>query len=235
MRVKNYQEELVLNTINLVLEDRRDVKPDELLIHDVAAYTLNRIPPKYIMSERGFTRLASEYWLDDGSETGLTSLVELVLLINRAIDVVTSRRKSGGPKAVIQAQPAEMTDIPKIEYWHNFPQIIGKVIDKKTKQPVYGICVTLYIDGKKSEPAEPGWQNPYHTNFGTKGFYSFWPKPVTSESESKRFSVTVTFEHPDYAGSAYEKIVKTKGDFQLHNYIKVEDIFNLGTQSIVHR
>ena len=49
MQVKNYQEELVLNTIDLVLQDREDVKPDELLVHDIAAYTLNRIHPKYIM------------------------------------------------------------------------------------------------------------------------------------------------------------------------------------------
>jgi competence protein ComFB len=235
MQVKNYQEELVLNTIDLVLQDRADVKPDELLIHDVAAYTLNRIPPKYIMSERGFTRLASEYWLDNGNESGLTSLVELVLLINRAIDVVTSRRQGGGPKVVIQAQPTEMPDIEEIEYWHNFPQIIGKVVDKKSKKPVYGICVTLYINGEKAEPAEAGWQNPYHTNFGTKGFYSFWPRPFTSPDDSSESSVRVTFEHPDYTDSISEQVIETKGDFGPHNYIKVESIFNLGTQYIAHK
>ncbi len=235
MQVRNYQEELVLNTIDLVLQDRGDVKPDKLLVHDIAAYTLNRIPPKYIMSERGFTRLASEYWLDDGNESGLTSLVELVLLINRAINVVTSRRQGGGPNVVIQAQPAEIPDIQEIEYWHNFPQIIGKVVDKKSRKPIYGICVTLYIDGEKSDPAEPGWQNPYHTNSGTKGFYSFWPRPVTSLKESNKLLIKVTFEHPDYKDFAYEKIIETKGDFQPHNYIKVESIFNLGTQNIEHR
>jgi len=235
MQVKNYQEELVLNTIDLVLQDREDVKPDELLVHDIAAYTLNRIPPKYIMSERGFTRLASEYWVDDGNDTGLTSLVELVLLINRAIDVVTSRRQSADPTVVIQAQPAGMPDIQEIEFWHNFPQIIGKVVDEKSKKPVYGMCVSLYIDGKKSDPAEPGWQNPYHTNFGTKGFYSFWPRPVTSPNESNNFSIKVTLEHPEYKDTICEKVIETRGDFQPHNFIKVETIFNLGTQYIAQR
>jgi competence protein ComFB len=234
MRVKNYQEELVLNTINLVLEDRRDIDPDELLIHDVAAYTLNRIPPKYIMSERGFTRLASEYWLDDGTETGLSSLVELVLLINRAIDVVTSRRKDKVPRGGLSVGASESQDIQRIEYWHNFPQIIGKVVDSKTKKPVYGVCVTLYIDGEKSSPAEPGWQNPYYTNFGTKGFYSFWPKSLQSEDEEREFKIALTFEHTDYSEHVSEKSIGTKGELQIKNYIKVEDIFNIGT-SLVDR
>jgi competence protein ComFB len=232
MRVKNYQEELVLNTINLVLEDRKEINADELLIHDVAAYTLNRIPPKYIMSERGFTRLASEYWLDDGTETGLTSLVELVLLINRAIDVVSNRRKDKGARGELQAEPEESPDIEKIEYWHNFPQIIGKVEDSNTKKPIFGVCVTLYIDGIRAKPAEPGWQNPYHTNYGTKGFYSFWPNSIKSDDEDRDFQVRISYEHPDYKELTTETKLSTKGEFQLKNYIKVEDIFNTGTSYV---
>jgi competence protein ComFB len=237
MRVKNYQEELVLNTINLVLQDRQDVEPDSLLIHDVAAYTLNRIPPRYIMSERGFTRLASEYWVDDGDEGGLTNLVELVFLINRAIDVVTNRRKKdNGGHSQVKTGKAEAPEIKEsVKYWHNFPHLMGKVLDRQTKEPVYGIRITLFLNGKLAEPAEPGWVNPYYTNYGTKGFFSFWPKPLPSEKEDRSFDVNVQFEHPDYDEMKLTKRLDTKGDLQLHNYIKVDNIFHLGTCELKRR
>ena len=235
MKVKNYQEELVLNTINLVLEDRPEVKPDELLIHDVAAYTLNRIPPKYIMSERGFTRLASEYWLDNGSEHGITSLVELVLIINRAIDLVTSRRQGVREGFSSIRRGDELSIIGRIEFWHNFPQLIGRVLDGSTKEPVFGVVVTLSIDGNMSVPAEPGWQNPYHTNFGTKGFYSFWPSPIHNVAELKQFIVRVTFEHGDYQSGTEERKLDTAGELQLNNIIKVNEICNLGTTFLEHK
>jgi competence protein ComFB len=232
MRVKNYQEELVLNTINLVLQDRSDVDPDNLLIHDVAAYTLNRIPPRYIMSERGFTRLASEYWVDDGAEGGLTNLVELVFLVNRAIDVVTNRRKrdNGNGHAKASAGSPETPEIQEaVKYWHNFPHLMGKVLNSRTREPVYGVRITLYLDGELAESAEPGWVNPYYTNYGTKGFYSFWPKPLPSESETRTFDVEVLFEHPDHEVERMRQTLETRGDLQLHNYIKVDNIFHLGT------
>ena len=233
MKVKNYQEELVLNTVELVLQDRNDIEADDLFVHDVAAYTLNRIPPKYIMSERGFTRLASEYWLDNGSDRGFTNLVELVVLVNRAIELVSSRRRPAVAESSGSGLLGEGGDTPTIEYWHNFPHFIGKVVVNGDHEPAYGVCVTLYVDGSKSEPAEAGWQNPYYTNEATHGFFSFWPRPAHSEVDAKRYSVAVSFDHPDYAPQTIERLLETNADYEASNYIKVDDIFNLGTVSLV--
>ena len=52
MKLKNYQEDIVLHVIDIMLEDNPEIEADETLISDVAAYVLNRIPAKYIMSER---------------------------------------------------------------------------------------------------------------------------------------------------------------------------------------
>ena len=83
MKLKNYQEDIVLNMIRIVAADRAGVELTDALAHDVAAYTLNRVPSKYIMSERGFTRMASEHWIDEGEGSdGLPNLVELMLLVN---------------------------------------------------------------------------------------------------------------------------------------------------------
>jgi competence protein ComFB len=231
MKVKNYQEDLVMRTINLVLEDRSDVPRNDNLIRDVAAYTLNRMPPKYIMSERGFTRLASEFWTN-GSNGGdstehLLDLVEMVLLIHRGIDVVTNRRKPDGA-AEAAAEEAVESDEP-VGYWHNFPHFIGKVADKATKKPVFGVRATLYINGEMAHSADEGWPNPYFTNKGSKGFYSFWPHPRRTQEEQKNFAIMVTLELPGYRTATQEMTLATQGDFQWNDYIDTDSIYSLGT------
>jgi hypothetical protein len=233
MKVKNYQEDLVLRTINLVLEDRTDVPSSDSLIRDVAAYTLNRMPPKYIMSERGFTRLASEFWTNGsnggGNSEHLLDLVEMVLLVHRGIDVVKNRRKDEGVERPVDTQGKAIAEEEPIGFWHNFPHFIGKVVDKTTKKPVYGVRATLFINGEKAPPAEAGWSNPYFSNKGSKGFYSFWPEPRRYREEQKNFLITVTLEHKDYRTATQEMNLFTHGDFQWNDFIDTESIYSLGT------
>ncbi len=229
MKLKNYQEDFVLHILDIVLKDRTDIKARESFIHDAAAYALNRIPAKYIMSERGFTRLASDHWIDLENDSGLFNLVELLLLVNRAIDVVKNRRESVQRTAVEQDHKEETINTEAMLYWHNFQYLIGRVVDRSTMKPVYGTAVTLYIDGKKSKPVDSGWQNPYYTNPATKGLYSFLPKPVKLKAETKKFNLRVTFEHKEYEKYSLEKMIYTKGDFEVHTYINSDDILNLET------
>ncbi|MCK4515693.1 MAG: late competence development ComFB family protein, partial [Spirochaetaceae bacterium] len=60
MKLKNYQEDVVLRAIDIALEDQSEVVSDPAFVNDVAAYVLNRVPPRYVMSERGFLRLTVE-------------------------------------------------------------------------------------------------------------------------------------------------------------------------------
>ena len=225
MKLKNYQEDLVLYVAEIVLKDRPGIEAEESLLHDVAAYTLNRLPPRYIMSERGFTRLAADYWVDSDNEDGLASLVEVLILVNKAIDIVQSRRKSNRSAA---EGPAEEQDIPDVrKYWHNIPYLIGRVLDKRTGKPVLDASVRISIDGKLAEPAESGWLNPYCTNAGTKGFYSFLAKPFRSRSKNKQFTLRLTFEHPDYQPASLERKVDTLGELATFQFISSDQILNL--------
>ena len=83
MKIKNYQEDIVLHAISVLMEDQPDLRNDQTFINDVAAYVLNRMSPKYIMSERGFTRLAVSHLLENGNGEGISDLVELMALFNR--------------------------------------------------------------------------------------------------------------------------------------------------------
>ena len=91
MRLKNYNEDLVLDTVKIVLKDRKDIRLSRSFILDVAAYALNRIPPKYITSERGFTREVVQPANGNGDDgEKLINVIELITLVNRAVEVVPS-------------------------------------------------------------------------------------------------------------------------------------------------
>jgi competence protein ComFB len=226
MKLKNYLEDLVLYVADIVIKDRPDIEADEDLLHDVAAYALNRLPPRYIMSERGFTRLAADHWVDSGNDAGLASLVEVLLLVNKAIDIVKSRRKS--EKSIKDTQAPPEDEVPDVrKFWHNLPYLIGRVLDERSKKPVLDAYVRVTIDGRLAEPAERGWLNPYCTNAGTRGFYSFLPKPIRSGSKKKQFTLGLTIEHPDYQPMTVEKRIETVGELTTYQFIRSDQILNL--------
>jgi hypothetical protein len=232
MKLKNYQEDLVLYVAEIVIKDRPDIEADESLLHDVAAYTLNRLPPRYIMSERGFTRLAADHWFDTENEDGLAGLVEVLILVNKAIDIVKNRRKVEEPAQEIERPPEE--ELPDVrKYWHNLPYLIGRVLDTGTREPVLDACVRVTIDGRMAEPAERGWLNPYCTNAGTKGFYSFLPKPIRSRSKNKHFTLGLTIQHQDYEPVILEHEIDTMGELTTYQYIRSDQILNLDNTYLV--
>jgi hypothetical protein len=232
MKLKNYQEDLVLYVADIVINDRPDIETDEELLHDVAAYTLNRLPPRYIMSERGFTRLAADHWVDSDNDDGLAGLVEVLILVNKAIDIVKSRRKSARPEKV--AGPKQGEEIPDVhKYWHNLPYLIGRILDRKSRKPVLDASVRVTINGRLAEPAEPGWLNPYCTNAGTKGFYSFLPKPIRSRSRNKIFTLGLTIEHRDYEPVSLERKLDIVGELTTYQFIRSDQILNLDDTYLV--
>ena len=230
MKLKNYQEDIVLNIIRIVAADRSGVDLTDALAHDLAAYALNRIPPKYIMSERGFTRMASEHWVDEGDDAnGLPNLVELMLLVNKAMDVVLQRRAAASGAASVNGHVLLNGSDGEIEYWHNFPQFIGKVVDADSQRPVYNATISLFVDSERSEPAEPGWSNPTTTNEATRGFFSFWPRSLRSQDESLDHDVVISIIHNDYSAYDYRQRVQTNGELRIYNYIHGDGIINLET------
>ena len=232
MKLKNYQEDLVLYVADIVIKDRPDVEADKDLLHDVAAYTLNRLPPRYIMSERGFTRLAADHFVDSDNEDGLASLVEVLILVNKAVDTVKSRRKIEKPQKDAELPPEE--EVPDIrKYWHNLPYLIGRLLDKKTKKPVLDASVRVTIDGRLAKPAERGWLNPYRTNAGTKGFYSFLPKPIRSRSKNKAYTLELSIEHRDYQPMKVERKIETAGELSTYQFIRSDQILNLEDSYLV--
>jgi competence protein ComFB len=229
MDLKNYQEDLVLHIARIVLEDRPDVKQSEGLLLDVAAYALNRLPPRYILSERGFTRLAADHYIEADNGNGLAGMVEVLLLVNKAVDTIAGRRKpSDGRPATGEEEQA------LLGYWHNLPYLIGRVAERGNA--VVGASVTLYVNGKLASPAtEAGWINPYVTNAATRGFYSFLPKSCRSRERTRHFRLRLAVAHPDFREASLERTLQTEGEFSPLDRIDSDHILSLGTLNLVRR
>ncbi len=51
---RNYMERVVKETLEKLLKDRNDICKCEECIADMMAYALNRLPPKYVVTDRGY-------------------------------------------------------------------------------------------------------------------------------------------------------------------------------------
>lgn len=230
MELKNYQEDLVLHVAEIVLADRPDVEPSEALLRDVAAFTLNRLPARYLLSERGFTRLAAAHCIDQENGDGLKGLVEVLLLVNKAIDTIRARRKP----AEVAEPPAEVAEPPVLGYYHNLPYLIGRAAEAESGKAVLDAMVTLTSNGKPV-PVCAGWTNPYRINAATKGFYSFLPSPVQAKTRTRRFALVLSFEHPEYRGATLQRTLQTEGEFSAPGHLSSDRILNLGTVRLERR
>jgi competence protein ComFB len=230
MKLKNYQEDVVLRAIEIALEDSPELLEDGVFVNDVAAYVLNRIPPRYVMSERGFLRMALEHADETNQDKSLANVIELMILVNQGLDLVRSRRSDSPPPrpAVRGAEGLDsVSDDPRVEYVHNYPQIIGRVVDGTTGSPVVGAKVSMHLDGDLVPPAAPGWQNPYRTTDKTRGHFSFWPRSARSERSSISGELLFFVEHPDYEPFTAVEKVTTTGDFDPHEVIRGDKILAL--------
>ena len=231
MKIKNYQEDLVLNIVEIVLQERPDIAKSDHFLHDVAAYTLNRLPPRYILSERGFTRLAAEHWIgnENGDGEGLTDLVQVLLLVNRAIDTIVDRRHPEEEPTTPEEAVTEESLAETLSQWHNLPYMVGRVVDDGSREPLADVEVSLFIGDELVAAAEQGWANPYKTSLATKGFFSFRPKPVRSKSAIRDFELRITFSHNKYAPLELRKSIHTEGEYVTEDFINSDRILSLDT------
>jgi competence protein ComFB len=229
MHLKNYNEDLVMNTVKIVLRDRPDIKPTRSFILDVAAYALNRIPPKYITSERGFTRELIHTAAGENGD-GLVNVIELITLINRAVDVVGRRRRTAA--ATRSRRPAADADVDgtlQLTYFYNMPHIFGRLVSARDGSPVIAADATLFVNDSVSVPAEPGWQNPYRTSEQTKGYFSFWPQAEMGSEDALRVELSLGVSHSQFKPLTFHKIVKVPGEFFVHDYIRGDKLMDLGS------
>ncbi len=81
MEFHNYMEDIVEDTLEKLLSEREDVCKCERCKLDIIALALNRLPPKYVVTQKGriYTKLA---------ELELQLKADVVKEITKAIEIV---------------------------------------------------------------------------------------------------------------------------------------------------
>ena len=231
MKLKNYQEDVVIRAIEIALEGDDELLKDEDFVNDVAAYVLNRVPPRYVMSERGFLRFALEHADDESTDRSLANVIELMMLVNRGVDLVKTRRprrsSTVGASDWSSREGGSSADDRLLHLVHNFPQFIGRVVDSRTGEPVYDAVVTMTIGGAPMPPAHSGWENPYVTRATTRGHFSFWPKAVTNRHPRLTTHLEFTVERSGFGSFSLPFAVETAGDYRREETMLGAEIVSL--------
>ena len=216
IELKNIMEDIIFGIID-GLDESKSGEIDKNQKKEIAAYTLNRIRPMYITSNKGFTNMITKH------ENDPQFLADIMIQISQALKVVK--------KSAIEEK--ESIEIENDKPFYVFPKLYGKVVSATTMCPVVDVDVSLYIDSKIADSVFQSWNNPVKIKNIDEGIYSFAPKPLVAtppfKAKSFLFNIIVMKN-----GQKHEKIfpyectpsIVTSGSLDIfENVLQVEDIY----------
>ena len=195
MDIHNANEDLVFNAVSKIFDEiQNNGNPENYCLCyqcrvDTICFTLNRIEPRYIVSNRGFTRLDPTSLKSQQMEADITSL------IYKGLRLVNHNQR---PTA-----PHDGTGVHHHRVNHplyDIPTIAGRIFNGISFEPIVGVDVFLYLEGDMIKMRNTNWQNPFRMVESTPGAYSFWPEPVLAESPDvvKEFKFSLRVKSADY-------------------------------------
>lgn len=179
MNVRNIMEDIVSAAVEEVLAKEKNLNNSQEYFEDICAYVLNRVPAKYITSERGILHgfLDTKFKFQEKSD--------ILLLTYEAIGYVKARREESEPHI----------EIGKNSSMLYFPHLLGEIVEETTFSKIAGVKVTLLYNGEPMEMVTGGWSNPFITRTGTQSYYHFWPQYPKSCSSKDGCDLKIKFEH----------------------------------------
>jgi competence protein ComFB len=193
MTIKNLMMDIVTSAVHEVMKNDRSVKDSGTNDDDIIAYVLNRVPPKYITSERGILHGALDV------KYMVQQRMDVLTLIYDAVNEIKRRRTS-------RSISKEEGDVDKIR----LPHIIGTVLEETTLAIIPNVEVTLLFKGKTAEMVYDEWENPYTSYKATMGYYHFWPK-YHKKSMGDKPAFTLQFRHPKFNDLTVETTLELPG------------------------
>jgi competence protein ComFB len=150
---------------------------------DIACYALNRIPPHYIVSNRGASRVHK------GSIERQQHLADITALVHTGFRKVTHNKRPNFEHTMTAVDPVADKNAPLFY----IPTIVGRLFHGDNFAPISDVFVEL-LHGESLVPMkDANWQNPHHIVASTEGAFSFLPATVRSDvvNESKTFEFTL--------------------------------------------
>jgi competence protein ComFB len=211
MDIHNVSEDNVIKTAQEIFEAvKKGGNPDGLCLCeqcrlDTICYTLNRVEPRYIVSNRGLTRVERE-----GSERHQAH-ADITALVYKGLQQVNHNLR---PTAVHDDTLPESI-VKKLSF--DIPTIVGRLFDGETFAPVSGVTVELHCNGELVPMRNTNWQNPYTLVANTPGTFTFWPAPVPAAMVDMHhiFEYSITIESPKYDTLTHFFKIPTVSTFQV--------------------
>ena len=188
----NYMEEYVSNVVDSVLQ-KEEIELGEKGRLDIIAYVLNRVQPKYTVSQRGQIHIINNL------KESLNERVNIVKLVFEALNIVLQRRHGEDEDVDFSIKFDH-----KLNYFV-FPTLLGAVYDDQLN-PLQGSEITLFINGKKAEMITQNWKNPVTVSSASHGYYTFLPMPIPGDGEST-FELKILIEYEGKTKEINEKII----------------------------
>jgi competence protein ComFB len=227
MEIHNTTEDLVFSTIDAICASiEKQGNPDKLCLcdqcrTDAACFVLNRIPPHYIVSNRGAARIEQVTISRQQKEADIVSMVF------EALKRVSHNQRpnfdhSGASRDKIKQGPV-----------FNIPTIIGRAFDGADFSPLAGISVELWREGKLVKMKNRNWQNPCVLVANTQGAFTFWPESISAGAVSARenfeYSVRIEAEGFETVNHFFAiPVVSEAGDaesFSMDRTFKLPDLY----------
>jgi len=195
MDIHNTNEDLVFSSVQEIFDGiQAGGNPENFCLCyqcriDTVCYTLNRIEPNYIVSNRGFTRIEQAGVKHQQIEADITTL------IYKGLRVVNHNMR---PTAPHDGTPANVHKINSPMY--DIPTIAGRIFDGISFEPITGVEIALYHQGKLVAMRNNNWQNPFSMVASTPGAYSFWPLPIPADApdDVKDFKFSIKIDSTEH-------------------------------------
>jgi competence protein ComFB len=195
MDIHNASEDIVFNTVQKIFEEiEKKGNQDKYCLcdqcrTDTICFTLNRVEPHYIVSNRGLTRI------DPTSIKSQQMEADITMLIYKGLRLVNHNQRPTSPHDGSNGQTNKANN-PLFD----IPTIAGRIFNGISFEPIVGIEVALYCEGELIQMRNNNWQNPFSMIASTPGAYSFWPAPIIAETPdiTKEFNFSLRIKSADY-------------------------------------
>jgi competence protein ComFB len=228
MDIHNTNEDFVFESVQKIFDEiQRSGNPEQFCMCyqcriDTICYTLNRISPNYIVSNRGFTRTYQDGINQQQSEADINALIYKGLrLVNHNLRPTAPHDGTG---VVTHKITPPLFDIPTIA---------GRIFHGISFEPIVNVDVELYYNGELVQMRNSNWQNPYRIVANTPSIFSFWPTPLVADVPeiTKEFKFTIKVNAPGYEPLSHFFTISATSKFHnpqsyaLNRTFKLSDLY----------
>jgi len=195
MELNNVSEDIVFRAVQQIFAaieakgNQEDLCLCEQCKMDTICYVLNRIEPRYVISNRGISHIEQDWAWKQQIEADVATLAYKGLRIVNHKQRPTASHNGIAPEKKVSKGPI-----------FDVPTIIGRLFDGKTFAPLAGIKVEMRSEGELVPMRNRNWQNPFTLVSKTPGTYTFWPDFVPAEAAdtNRLFDYFLKVEDPQY-------------------------------------